>query len=256
MKGAAMKVEERTPLALRGGLMEAIAWRWVAEWFGRHPQDLWLRRIASPDHGELLRIFVVGPRYEGHHADLPLEGPHPVRVYTSDWQFEVPGLTEMALESESPHEVVDHLCSDLELVCHHRPLPETNTRTLCYQVIAGLLASTAFDADRWRCMSVVGGSLGSASPVLREDLLEPFGRVAPTVPRHAYPPDALDEEAFGIWVITRNDEPRVCLTESGIGYFHGGGELDFGKLFEGTRRQGEPSRIAPVVAALGERFLP
>jgi hypothetical protein len=250
-----MAVEERTGIAVKRGLREAIAWRMAAEWFRRHPRDLWLRRASWSDQGEVLRAYVVTPTYQGHHADLPLEGRDAVRFYTSEWHFEMPGLWSMAVEQESPREILDHLCEDLGLDCVHPTLHPTTKRTLSYRVIAGLLASTQFEADLWQCQSVVAGS-GSSGLVLREDLLGPFHQMAPSPPRSAYPPGALKEEAFGIWALTRNGEPQVCLTERGEAHFLDGRTLDYSSLFQQTRRPGKPGRIAPVVGAVGADILP
>lgn len=250
-----MRLEQGTGTGVRHGMREAIAWRLVAEWFRRHPRDLWLRRLSWPGEGDVLRVFVVDAPYLGHHADLPIDGPDTIRFFTSQWQFEMPDLVRTTLEHERADEVVDRLCTDLQLTCHHPPLPATTKRTLTYRVIAGLMAFTALDGDDWECASAVGGSTPSEL-ALRDDLLRPFRQLSLRAPEHAYPPGALTEDAFGHWVIARGGEPMACLSDRAIAYLRNGEALDLHALFKETRRPGTAGRIGPLVAAVGGDFLP
>lgn len=251
-----MRLEADLGTGVRHSMREAIAWRLVSEWFRRHPRDLWLRRLSWPGEGDTLRVFVASEPYLGHHADIPVDGPDTVRFFASQWQFEMPDLVRTALEHEREDEMVERLCTDLQLTCHHPPLPAATRRTLTYRVIAGLMAFTALEGDEWSCASVVGGATPS-DLTLREDLLAAFPQLRLRPPEHAYPPEALEEDALGHWVITRGGDPMVALSDGAVAHLRSGESLDLHALYRETRRPGAAGRVGPLVAAaVGSDFLP
>ncbi len=204
--------EEIAGTRVRAGLREAAVWRVVADWFGRHPHDLWLRRIRL-DGEDVLRVYVVRPEYRSQHADLPLGELDVVRCYTDDWQLERAGLRQRVLGSESTAEVLDQLCSDLELACDHGTQAVPTPRVLAYRAIASILGAAALGDHRWECHSLVGPVPSRLE--LREDLLEGFEGLRLEPPAHAYPPMAPEEAAFGWWVLKRDDVPRIAISDRG-----------------------------------------
>jgi hypothetical protein len=240
-----MAGHEITRTTVRRGIREAAAWRIVADWFGRHSHELWLRRLRLADGEDVLRVYVVRPEYRSQHADLSLGDRDAVRCYTDDWQVERLGIRERLLSTESTAEILDGLCSDLELPCQHEVPPPTTERVLAYRRIASVLGAGALADRPYECHSVVQPFPSAFQ--LRRDLLGAFGALSIEAPAHAYPPGALDEPAYGWWILTRDGRPRLAISEQG-GIQVAEHGIGLGpELEDPIRLEGAPD---PLVAAL------
>lgn len=90
-------------------------------------------------------------------------------------------------------------------------VPPTTRRTLAYRALAGFLQAHAMDRSRW---SVDGAVVVNDmdQPHRRHELIARFKDLRIERPKTPGPTNAVNEPAFSVWFICRNESPLVYVT--------------------------------------------
>jgi hypothetical protein len=106
----------------------------------------------------------------------------------------------------------------------------------------------AFGSDAWRCVSAVPDSAWDEG--LNSRLLRPFRQIRLAPPKTWEFPGCMEEDAFRYWILTENDDPRLCLSTDGRAFDTSGSEADLVSLYK------QHKRMAPLIQAAAGSVLP
>lgn len=122
-------------------------------------------------------------------------------------------------------------------------LPPTTRRVLAYRALSGFLQGHAMDRYRW---SVDGAALvdDMDQPHRRHDLINRFDDLRIERPQAAGPWDTVNEPAFSVWFICRNESLLVYVTADAQARNRKGLDADLFETYERSKR------IDDVVAQL------
>jgi len=226
---------------------EAVTWRVMAELARRHPGHVSVREMhgGGGQYDELRLYPRPAPEGCSFFISLNLQGSaHFGRVEQEPWR----SFWSDYVGAEDPKDIVDELerRSGLMSAGGHvseSSLPASTPDVLTIRAIASLLAPTAFERERWSCVSGYLDTSGYGGG-LRRELFEAFPLSKARLCEHL-DDDMLGEAAYRFWFILRGGEPRLAFEETGLVWDRHDEQLN---LVARRKAVGSLARVVPELA--------